>query len=214
MKTWIFASLFGVVVAIGADLRAADVPAWAQHMLALTPEDFERTASVKDDALEVVATITTQRGYQERHGLLQLVGSDNFLRAFIDKTSGATTYQLYQKIVYDSRVYKYFDTANYQTAAGPRSVRVIDLGRTEECTRTGLFRSCTRTESVAVPIDEALLATLAAKYTPGVAAGWFFRFKAQSGDDYDGMMSPAEVAGLLAKVADYKREHGLAKPGA
>jgi len=28
------------------------------------------------------------------------------------------------------------------------------------------------------------------------------------------MMSPAEVAGLLAKVADYKREHGLAKPGA
>ena len=139
--------------------------------------------------------------------------SDNFLRAFVDKTSGAASYQLYQRIVYEGRLYKYFRTVNYETQSGPRSVETLDLGRTEQCSRSQLFGGCTRTESLAVPIDEALLRTIAARYAPGADTAWHFRFKAQSGDDYDGAMAPAEVAGLLAKVADYRRAHGLTKPG-
>ncbi len=180
-------------------------------MLAMTPQDFERSATVKDDGLELVATITTEPGYQERHGLLRLVWSDNFLRAFVNKTSGAVTYQLYQRIVYQGRLYKYFWTVNYETPSGPRAVETLNLGRTAQCSRSQLYGGCTRTENLAVPIDEPLLRTIAARYVPGVDAGWHFRFKAQTGDDYDGVMAPAEVAGLLAAVADYKRQHGLAQ---
>ena len=201
-------AIFGPLLAVS--LAGADLPPPARQMLALTPQDFERTASVKDDALEVLATITTEPGYQERHGLLRIVWSDNFLRAFVDKTSGAVTYQLYQRIVYGGRLYKYFRIANYETPAGPKSVETLDLGRTEDCSRSRLYGGCTRIETVAVPLDAALLAAIAADYAPGTEAAWHFRFKAQSGDDFDGAMAPAEAAGLLAKVADYRRAHGLA----
>jgi hypothetical protein len=201
--------LAGAGLAVAA-LQAAELPASTRQMLAMTPQDFARTASVKDDALEVLATITTEPGYQERHGLLRVVWSDNFLRAFVDKSSGAVTYQLYQRIVYEGRLYKYFRTANYETPAGPRSVETLDLGRTEQCSRSQLFGGCIRTETLAVPLDAALLGTIATRYVPGNDAAWHFRFKAQSGEDYDGVMAPAEVAGLLAKVADYRRVHGLA----
>ena len=209
MRALVFGSVLALGLGMGAALRAADLPASARQMLAMTPDDFARTASVKDDALEVFATITTEPGYQERHGLLRLVWSDNFLRAFVDKGSGAVTYQLYQRTVYEGRLYKYFRTANYETPAGPKSVETLDLGRTEQCSRSQLFGGCTRTEALAVPIDAALLRTVAA----GGETAWHFRFKAQSGDDFDGVMAPAEAAGLLAKVADYRREHGLAKVG-
>jgi hypothetical protein len=204
-------TIFGPLLAIS--LAGADLPPPARQMLALTPQDFERTASVKDDALEVLATITTEPGYQERHGLLRIVWSDTFLRAFVDKTSGAATYQLYQRIVYAGRLYKYFRTVNYETPAGPRSVETLELGRTEDCVRSRLYGGCTRIENLAVPIDEPLLKTIAARYAPGADTAWHFRFKAQTGEDYDGAMAPAEVAGLLAKLADYRRAHGLPTPG-
>jgi hypothetical protein len=198
---------------LALSLAGADLSAPARQMLAMTPQDFERTASVKDDALEVLATITTEPGYQEKHGLLRIVWSDNFLRAFIDKGSGAVRYQLYQRIVYGARLYKYFRLANYETSAGPKSVETLDLGRTEDCSRSRLYGGCTRTETLAIPLDASLLKTIAAQYAPGADTAWHFRFKAQSGEDFDGMMAPAEVAGLLAKVADYRRGHGLTRAG-
>lgn len=79
---------------------AAELPGQARQLLAMTPQDFQKSASFKDDALEVAATITTEPGFQEKHGLLRLVWSDSFLRAFVNKKNGAVTYQLYQKIVY------------------------------------------------------------------------------------------------------------------
>ncbi len=197
----------------GGDLRAAPPADLPRDLLATTPQDFQRTATVKDDALEVAATITTQPGYQEKHGLLRIVWSDVFLRAFVDKSNGAVTYQVYQKILYVGRYYKYFDIVNYETPAGPKSVEAVNLGRSEECSRSQLFGGCTRIENLAVPIDEALLRTVATRYAPGSDGAWHLRFKAQSGEDFNSEIVPAEVAGLLAAVADYKRGYGLAKSG-
>lgn len=66
----------------------------------LTPEDFVRTAFIKDDDLEPVATITTENGYRFKGGIGDTVRSDPFLRALIDKASGAVTYQLYVRMSY------------------------------------------------------------------------------------------------------------------
>jgi len=140
MRLGIFGTLLGLCP---ASVVAADLATPPRALLAMTPDDFARTASVKDDALEVRATITTQPGYVERHGLLGVVWSDNFLRAFVDKTSGATTFQLYQQIVYAGRLYKYFDSINYETPSGPRAVQTINLGRTERCSRSTLTPGCT-----------------------------------------------------------------------
>jgi len=207
MKIVILAVLSGA--AIGTASAAAELATPSRELLAMTPADFAKSASVKDDALELSATITTEPGYQERHGLLRIVWSDVFLRAFVDKKSGVATYQLYQRIVYGGRYYRYFESVNIETPAGPRAIETINLGRTERCSRAQLTGGCVRTEDLAVPVDAALLKTIAASYAPGADAAWHFRFKAQTGEDFDGVIVPAEVAGLLAAVADYRRGHGL-----
>ena len=207
MKIVILAVLSGA--AIGTASAAAELATPSRELLAMTPADFAKSASVKDDALELLATITTEPGYQERHGLLRIVWSDVFLRAFVDKKSGVATYQLYQRIVYGGRYYRYFESVNIETPAGPRAIATINLGRTERCSRAQLTGGCVRTEDLAVPVDAALLKAIAASYAPGADTAWHFRFKAQTGEDFDGVIVPAEVAGLLAAVADYRRGHGL-----
>lgn len=74
-----------------------------QTALSLTKEHFKNTTTVKDDPLDTVATITTVNGFQEKRGLLGIVWDDNFLRAFIDKKSGKTSFQVYQVIYYQGR---------------------------------------------------------------------------------------------------------------
>ncbi len=54
-----------------------------EELISLTPEHFRDTATVKDDVLETTAVISTENGYVER-GF-----ADDFLRAFIDKKTGA-----------------------------------------------------------------------------------------------------------------------------
>jgi len=87
-KVLLTVALAGSGVAYGAD----------PPLLSLTMEHFRDTATVKDDALGTVATISTQNGYQEKRGLLRIVWNDTFLRGFIDKATGRRTFQVYQLI--------------------------------------------------------------------------------------------------------------------
>lgn len=180
-----------------------------QRLARMTPEQFEHSVSVKDDDLETMATITTQPGFQEKHGIFGIVWSDSFLRTFVNKQTGAARYQLYEHIL--NAVYKWnnYRLANYETPDGPKSVSVLKLGRTLDCATSSTTRRCPHYEDVAVPMDEALLKAIAARYQPGGQAAWSFRFKAQSGVEYDDGMSVAEVAGMLAAVAAYRRAHHL-----
>lgn len=73
-----------------------------QTAINLTPEHFKNTATVKDDSLDTIATITTVNGFQEKRGLLGIVWDDNFLRAHINKKTGQTSFQVYQSIYYQS----------------------------------------------------------------------------------------------------------------
>jgi hypothetical protein len=211
----VVAGLCGLVGAGGLGGPAGAEPApfrLSQQLLRMTPEQFEHSASIKDDDLEMVTTITTQPGHPAKRGLLGVVGSDNFLRAFVSKTTGAATYQLYQMIL--DRHYKQnsYDQINYETPHGTKTATLIKLVRDEDCSMRRLWGVCAYYESVAVPIDEALLTEIAARYQPGQDAVWKFRFKAESGLDHDDAMTAAEVAGLLAAVVDYRHAHHL--PGA
>lgn len=205
--------LAGIVGSIVAPVVAEPGPSWSAHHLAsLTPEQFEHSASVKDDALETVTTISTEPGYSERHGLLRIVDSDNFLRVFVDKTSGAASYQLYQRILNRRFKWNDYELIKYEAPGGLKSVKLLKLGRNEDCSMRRLEGRCRYYETVAVPMDVALLKGIAGTYQPGQAVAWKFRFKAQSGIDHDDAMAAAEVAGLLAAVDDYRRAHHL--PGA
>jgi hypothetical protein len=165
-------------------------------------EHFRDTATVKDDALDTVATISTQNGYQEKRGLLRIVWNDTFLRGFIDKATGRRTFQVYQLISYKSAGWRYYELANYQTPTGPRSIPVTVIGRDVTNCSGG---SCDYAEHIAFAVDEDLLRAIASSYAPGKAVLWQYKFIPKSGEDFIDGLSNAEVAGFLAKVDEYQK---------
>ena len=182
---------------------AASTPAMAAQ---LTPADVERAVSIEDDALELIATLTTRDVFREKRGLLRRVPFDAFLRAFIDKKSGRVLYQLYATFIYTAPRYAYWTLANYETADGPVAAKLDVIARRRECAGRS---DCARLETVGFPVAERVLREVAAAYRAGVGATWRFKLKAKAGVDHDDGLAGAEIAGLLNAVDAYRTAHGL-----
>lgn len=168
-------------------------------LLSLSMEHFRDTATVKDGPTDAVATITTENGYVEHKGLMQMVWNDEFLSGVIDKKTGQKSFQVDAWVIYSGN-WRYYETANYQTTSGPRSVPTAQIGKKSENCAVG---NCMYTEHIAFPVDEELMRQLAAGYVPGKPAIWRFKLLAKSGPEYRGGLSNAEIAGFLAKVDEY-----------
>lgn len=206
--TWIWLAASGTLV-LGAPAVAQKLSKQAQQLIALTPADFQRTATLKDDPLDTTAQISTQPGFQEKRGLLKLVWYDNFLRAFIDKKTGATDFQVYQYITY-SGSWHFYQTANFETPTGPESREVTVISRNvDSCSAYG---GCSFTEHVGFNVSEELLRSIAARYSAAPGSIWRFKFGSKAGGDWQDGMANAEVAGLLAAVDQYRATRGLLVP--
>lgn len=187
-----------LVVSVGLLAGCASVEKQEQSAGLLTPEHFRDTATVKDDRLETVATITTVNGYQLKQGLLDIVWNDHFLRAFVDKRSGKVRYQLYQ-VIYYRDAWRYYTMANYETSAGPQSVEATVISRDVlSCSGSS---GCTFVEHVAFDIPESVLRDVAAR---GVGGEWSYKFKSKAGIDFPSQVIPAEAAGLMMRVSAYE----------
>jgi hypothetical protein len=176
--------------------------------MALTPDHFQKTATVKDDYLETVAVITTEPGFKIKRGLVGMVNDDGYFRARIDKKAGNTTYQLYQYYNYVGD-WAFFETVNYEGVTEVQSAPLEILSR--EVGSCSQMFGCFKREVVAFAVPEAVLRRVAAGYDPsgkGIS-GWKFRLKAKTGVQRDEGMSPAEAAGILNAVTAYKRARGL-----
>jgi hypothetical protein len=166
-------------------------------LLTLGAQHFTQTASVTEEAH--ATKISTERGYVERQGLMGEVWHDEFLTAVIDHNSGQVSYGMDVSITYRGAARSY-KTAEFRGIGQLETVPIRVLKRLAINCPTG---ECTYTESLAVPLDEALLRHLAQGYVPGKSQLWSFRIVAKGGPDYRGSLSDAEVAGLLAKVDAY-----------
>lgn len=176
----------------------------------LSKGHFSDTATVKDDYLDTIATITTVNGLTQKHGLMSMVWDDNFLRAFIDKRTGETSFQLYQVIYYTGGGWNFYQTANYETPSGPQSKPATVIHRDVDCSGSR-YSGCTYVEHVAFDVEQSVLRAVAADYMAGRRAGWGFKFSARSGGSYNERMLSAEIAGLLDAVDAYLRRKGLAR---
>lgn len=181
----------------------------AQMIANLTPDHFYRSTIVKDDSLDVTATVSSQNGYQTKKGLLGVVWEDNFLRAFIDKRSGQTTYQLYQMIKYNSPSWRFYQQINYETPSGPVSKPVTIISRDVVSCANARYSGCLYAEHMAIELDESLLRTISKTANAGHPVAWRFKFIAKNAPDFQEGLLPAEVAGFLKRVDEYKALHNL-----
>jgi hypothetical protein len=200
------AIVFAQGSAVSAQTKDERIEPSAKEMVkiqALTPDHFAKSATTEDDDLEPVVTITTLKGYRSNGRFTDPVRSDNFLRAFISKRTGEVRYQLYQTVSYNFK-WRYFTSVNFATPSGPQSAKLDVIEREVVSCMGGI---CSYRETIGFDLSEDRLKEIAATYLPQNAPLWRFRFKADNGIDWEDRMSPAEAAGLLAAVRDYRSRH-------
>jgi PDZ domain len=195
-----------VVCSFAARPAAAKDPA----LLSLTPEHFRDTATLNVDPRDAEVAISTKNGFVEHSGPLHMVWHDEFLTALLDKNTGEKSFQVHAEITYSGN-WRHYQTATYQAANGSRSVPTTQISKeVANCA----VAECIYTEHVAFPVDEELLRQLAAAYVPGRPVTWSFRAAAKSGPDYAGVLSNAEITGLLLKVDQYTHTASVVAAGA
>jgi hypothetical protein len=180
-------------------LAAGAAQAKDSDPLSLSVEHFKDTATVTDTGPDAV-TISTENGYKETRGPLRTVWNDEFLEGIIDKKTGRKSFLASVWITYTGNSRSYA-TASYLAPQGPRSVPATLTRLNKSYCAVG---DCTYTEYLTFPVDETMLRQLAAEPAAGKHVLWSFKLVAKSGPDYSGGFSSAEIAGLLAKVDDYR----------
>jgi len=200
---WIVAGL--ALMSANASAKQQN-PTPEQLAATLTDDHFALTSTIKDDSLEVVARVTTEKGYQEKEKMSGLVVNDSFLIAYIDKKTGLTEYRLYHYIRYN-RGWRFYYQVNYETPNGPESKEVDSIARDVlGCSQYG----CRYAEHFAFDVAPELLKSIAAGYEAGRLNGWNMKFKAKDGSELPEIILAAEAAGLLKAVSDFKAKQGIA----
>lgn len=185
-------------------------PKLSKKLLAMTPEAFRSTATVKDDALEFETIISTEPSFSSGRKNEYRARDDSYVQAILNKENGEIRYEVRQFIRYlgPRRDYK---RVHYIASDGLRHADLsIARHGADTCAYTDLNAECVFTKDLAFDLPEAELRAIAATYRPDTVNAWSFRFKDVSGADYSSSIVPAEVVGLLQAVDDYRKRSGKA----
>lgn len=204
MRTLIFALTLLMFGCVNTQTKQVD------RLLILDKAHYKNTITLVDDQLETRAEINTQMGFQEKRGLVGIVWDDNFLRAYIDKETGLTTYQVYDVIYYKDG-WAYFNVVNYSTPDGTKTKDLISISKDVESCSSNQFIGCTFREDAIWYLDRDLLDAIAKGYEDPAkrSLAWKYKIKAKNGFEQIRFFMPAEVAALLEHVDSYKAKHNL-----
>jgi hypothetical protein len=161
-------------------------------------EHFRDSASISEDPATATVAISTEPGFVLHRGPLRSVWSDEYVRGLIDKKSDRKSFEVDAVFTY-SGARRSYRSAEYRTASGLKEATATLVSvETVNCAI-----ECMYTEHLFFPIDEQELRAIAASYAPDKRVLWTFKLIAKSGPGYQGEISSAEIAGLLARVDGY-----------
>lgn len=183
-------------------LADAKVDKETAAQLAMTPEDVANRTMIKDDQLEPEITFSTQAVFVSKR--LSSPHYDDFIRAFVRKSDGRTDAQVYVTVEYTG-AWALFGQASYLGSNGLKTIAIAKLGTDVDC---GSY-SCWHTEDVAIPLSISELRWLASQYRPGEYNPATFRLRGLGGMDIDVQLMPAEAAGIVAKIDQYRTDWKL-----
>lgn len=121
-----------------------------------------------------------------------------FIRAWLDKKTGAKTFQIYVVTKYSSESGFYgYNKATLETDAGPESAAVNQIDKDVKCSAKD---TCDYAETLGFEISEALLQTSVKKYESKPNDAWRFRIHSRAGRALTLSIPVAEIAGLMLKI--------------
>jgi hypothetical protein len=176
-----------------AEISFAKEPA----LMALGAEHFRDTAIINDDPVAGVTTVSTEKGYVEHHGPLRAVWNDEYMFAIVDRKAARKTLEVIATVTYRGSRRSY-GKVRFQSANGMTTLPTAHVKTSSINCPTG---ECTYTDQVSFPVEESLLRQVVARANDKPEL-WHFTL-AESGADYTGELSTAEIAGFLAKVDEY-----------
>lgn len=163
--------------------------------IALSPEQVASMIKVVDDPLNTVIRVDSSPVYQEKAGLLKVVNQDKFLRAFINRKTGATSIQIYMWATHGGG-WQFWKRGVGESADGP-----VELSGTRIDGDVNSYRyGCIYTETVALDMPEALLRWAAQGAKGGVDASWRFKIYGNSVEGIESLLMKTEAAGFLVAL--------------
>lgn len=204
----VFASLLLAAATVQPVEQSDKMSKYEKLARSITPEIAAAQSTLKDDNLEVVAVISTEKVFFEKPKFLTKEYYDNFVRALIDKKTGATTFQVYERIYYSEKNWRFYDTVNYSNGNGGAESTSLTKISSEVVGCYG-GNKCTYAETFGFEIPPNMLEPMAVRYAEQGPTVWPFKFKSQSGYEFQHVVLLSEILGAIQAANKYKREHGL-----
>jgi hypothetical protein len=201
------ASAVGAILWLGIPGMAAaegvSQPIASPAMMGRPVADLERLMTVTADTMDPSITVTSLGVTQikAKGWLVSSTTENEFLRAWINRKTGAVDAQIYQRTSYGGEGWSFYNRATYMAPDGLKEAEVVKIGSDVNCSRYG----CTHYEDIGITIDFATLEDLAAKYNPSApVTSLRYRLFAQSGEKIDDSIPLDEVAAFV-NVVNRKR---------
>lgn len=148
----------------------------------------------RDDKLEHQIKYSTQPCFVYEFGSLRFTKNDQFLRAYKDKKSGVSVFQIY--VIRKSDDWQWPYQVNYLDGDELQSLNVSKISSDVECYRGG----CTHEEHVGFWLPESYLKNLSDKYESDRQATIVFRLKNKNAADADVSFKATELVGAYRRI--------------
>lgn len=181
--------------------QAATASAQLPPRVAALPADhFARAVAVKDDLLEPYVSFSSLGARKGRHALGSGVEGDLHLTARLDRDTGAVSYRVWHEIT-NTDAPRELTRVHYR-AGGKVAQTDLSVARhwDSNCVPRETGGQCDQRIRVAFDLPEHVVREIAAGHEQGSRQGWAFRYKDAQGSDLDGLLAPAEAAGLIRAV--------------
>jgi hypothetical protein len=190
-------------ICIAAQPAAAAYDKLPRALAALPPSHFAGSVRVETDPAERFVVLSTDKGYERVRAIKGALADDVHLRARIDRGTGQVQWQVWHDLAYvggarDIYVVRYF------AHGGPREAKPLSLDhRPDRCPPTDGLGSCGQASRIAFELPEETIREIAKRH--GTRTPWQLEFKDVQGKDISGGLAPAEAAGLLQAVEEWRR---------
>lgn len=165
----------------------------------LTPELVANQASVDDEDMEPLVTISTEPAFKWKGGFTDNVRSDNYIRAFIDRSGDGAIYQVVQSVTY---LYerRRFNGVNVMLPSGLKTLELTVIAEDLNCS----IGVCVYTDYVGFRLTEEEVESITDLYKANPTASLKMRFKSASSLDWNDDIAAVEFVGLQRAVAAWQ----------
>lgn len=173
-------------------------------LAALSPADFAQAVTITDDPLIGAVVLSTERGYARSRAIAGARANDVHLRAVVDRLNGRVRWQVWHELVYVGGR-KDLAAIHYRSGGAERMARPLSVEHwLDRCPPTDAVGFCNQATRIAFELPEHTVHEIAAAWRAGAREPWQLRFRDAAGAEVTGGLAPAEAAGLVQALADWR----------